>query len=299
MVLEVTSHALEQYRFWGVKFDIAVITNITHEHLDYHKTFEKYRLAKAKLLRNVRWAILNKDDKNFKFLEHVAKRNGARVFEVSLREKADLNLKRFPLKLKIAGNYNLMNALQSSAVAQILGVDNQTIRKTMEQFNNLTGRMQEIKNSKGVKIYVDFAHTPNGLENALSALRTQRTNGGKLIAIIGAEGNRDPSKREPMGEIAAKLADQVIIAPVDPRGQLDRINAQIMLGVKRINAAKALIENDRQKAIEDALRMAKKGDIVGIFGKGHETSMNMDGKKEIPWSDKEAVERVLNISKQL
>jgi UDP-N-acetylmuramoyl-L-alanyl-D-glutamate--2,6-diaminopimelate ligase len=305
MVLEVTSHALDQFRFWGVHFDIGVITNITHEHLDYHKTFESYRQAKTKLVKNVKWAVLNRDDKNFKFLGSRVQGSGGRVISVSLHEKANLNLKRMPLKLKIPGTYNLSNALQAAAVGQLLGLDNTTIKKTLENFENLNGRMEEVKNNLGIKIYIDFAHTPNALEQSLSVLRKLRSPSSKLIAVFGSAGKRDVGKRALMGEIAAKLADLVVITAEDPRGELEKINQQLLEGIKKAGSGKrgaerVFVENDRLKAIEMAVnQLAKKGDIVGIFGKGHETSINLDGKKEIPWSDREVVGRALSVKQEV
>lgn len=291
IILEVTSHALDQFRFWGVKFHIGVVTNVTREHLDYHKTFEKYRSAKAKLLRGVRYAILNRDDKNFKYLEAFARQAGARVVSVSLRNKADLNLKRFPLRLKLPGDYNLSNALQAAAAAQALGVDNRSIRKSLESFAGLVGRMEYVANKKGLDIVIDYAHTPNGLKQALTALRQKKR--GRLISLIGAEGFRDEGKREPMGQVSAELSDYTVITAVDPRGGLAEIDRQILAGCLKAGGIldeSVFIVPDREEAIGFAVnRLAVRGDTVGIFGKGHEKSMNLDGKRELPWSDRQAV----------
>lgn len=294
MVLEVTSHALDQYRFWGVKFDIGVITNITHEHLDYHKTWENYFLAKARLIKNVSTAILNKDEKHF---ERLKKFTDGYVISFGLRKTADFNPLKFPLRPKIPGEFNILNALAASAVTNNMGVKSDIIKKTLSEFENLSGRMEVVKNDKGYKIYIDFAHTPNGLEQVLKTLRSQ-LKGGRLISLIGAEGERDEQKRPMLGEVATKLSDLVVITAVDPRGLLDRINNQIISGAKKVGAVRdknMFVIDDRQKAIDFTLnKLAKKGDIVGIFGKGHEKSMNLDGKKEIPWSDVKAVKRALN-----
>ncbi|MBI2599943.1 hypothetical protein HYW43_03420 [Candidatus Daviesbacteria bacterium] len=285
LVLEVTSHSLDQYRFWGIKFEVGVITNITHEHLDYHKTFENYLNTKLKLIQNVKFAIVNREVRGItgKLL----------TFGLS---KGNFNQKEIKLKLQIPGDYNLENALAALAVAFVLDIKKETAKKALENFTGLKGRMEEIKNNKGIKIFVDFAHTPNGLEQALKALRTQRR--GKIIALIGAEGFRDEGKRAMMGDIAQRLADIVIVTAVDPRGLIERINAQITQGAKKSGAKENknfFVINDRKKAIEFAINnLAKKGDIVGIFGKGHELSMNLDGKKEIPWSDVEVVRWIVN-----
>lgn len=292
LVLEVTSHALDQYRFWGIKFDIGVITNITHEHLDYHKTFENYLITKLKLLKNVKHAIMNQEIKQ--------KVGGAVTFGLN---KGDFNQRQVKLELKIPGDYNIENALASLAVAFVLGIDKKIALKTLECFQGVIGRMEEIENNKGIRIFIDFAHTPNGLEQALKALHSsrdpkdQQMTSGRLIAVIGAEGYRDVEKRAMMGEIAQRLSDYVIVTAVDPRGQLETINRQIADGARKAGAKRDknfFIIDNREKAFDFAInKLAKKGDIVGIFGKGHEVSMNLDGKAEIPWSDSEAVKRAI------
>lgn len=272
LILEVTSHGLDQYRFWGIKFEIGVITNITHEHLDYHKTFERYKNTKLKLLRNSKFKIANQN----------------------LKIPQTIPFNKYKLKLKIPGDYNIENARAAIEVAAVLGIDKQIARKAVENFEGIAGRMEEVKNTRGIKIFIDFAHTPNGLENALKALRSK----GKLIALIGCEGFRDVGKRSLMGEIAQKLSDIVIVTAVDPRGQIDQINRQIEFGAKKAGAQVSknfFIINDRKAAIRFAIKnLAKKGDTIGIFGKGHEASMNFDGKTEEAWSDKEVVEEILN-----
>ena len=284
LVLEVTSHALDQYRFWGIKFDIGVITNITHEHLDYHKTQENYYRTKLELLRGVKFAILNQGLRGIK----------GKIITFGLDE-GDFNQKELKLKLKVLGDYNIENALASLSVAFALGIDRKVAQKALERFNGITGRMEEVKNNKGLKIFIDFAHTPNGLESTLKSLRSPA---GKLIALIGCEGDRDAGKRVMMGEIAQRLSDYVIVTAVDPRGQLENINKQIAEGAAKGGAKKDInffVIDDRKEAIDFAINeLAQKGDTIGIFGKGHEVSMNLDGKKEIPWSDREVVERSLH-----
>ena len=284
LILEVTSHALDQFRLWGTKFDVGVITNITHEHLDYHKTFENYRNIKLKLIKNVKHAIINEN----------LKLNGKNVITFSLN-RGDVNQKDVKLKLKTPGDYNIENALAAMAVAFVLGIDKRTATKVIENFESLTGRMEEVKNNKGIKIFIDFAHTPNGLENALKALRPITSS--RLLAIFGCEGYRDVDKRSMMGEIAQKLSDIVIVTAVDPRGQLEIINRQIRDGAKKAGAKEGInfFEiPDRQKAINLAINgLAKRGDTIGIFGKGHEKSMNLNGKSEIPWSEMQAIKKAL------
>ena len=294
LVLEVTSHALDQHRFYGIKFDIGVITNITPEHLDYHKTFERYRTAKSKLISRSKFSILNYDDPNYNFLK---KKTTGKIISFGKSRKADISLADLNFNLRVLGEFNRMNALAAMAVASCLGVDKKNVKEALHSFEGLKGRMEEVKNSKGVRIFIDFAHTPNGLENALKALRGLKSERSKIISIIGAEGYRDKGKRAKLGEIASRMSDKVIITAVDSRGLLREINDQILEGVKRAKGSlgvNVFIEDDRQAAINMAVNtLSKKGDIVGIFGKGHETSMNLDGKREVKWSDKEAVEKAL------
>lgn len=291
LILEVTSHALDQYRFWGVKFHVGVLTNITHEHLDYHKTFENYSNTKFDIIRNVKHAVVNESLKS-----QIDVRSSKIMLSSFGLEKGDFNQKDVKLKLKIPGDYNIENALAALSVSNALDIPKDIARKVLERFESLPGRMSEIKNSRGVRIFIDFAHTPNGLKNALKSLYPPATK-GKVITIFGAEGFRDVEKRSKMGEIAQKLSDFVIVTAVDPRGQMKIINEQISEGIEKAGGKKGksyFIIEDRKKAIEFAInKIAKKGDIVGIFGKGHEKVMNLDGKAEVPWSDFEVVQKVL------
>lgn len=292
LILEVSSFALAQYRVFGIKFDIGVITNITHEHLDYHKTWEDYFLSKVKLIKKVKISVLPFDDPSFPRLKRFA---SGRVISFGTSKAADYNPNNFKLQLRLPGQFNILNALAAGAVCVSLGLDQSLISRYLNNFETVSGRMEEIQNQRGFRIFVDYAHTPNGLKQALETMRQITKN--KLIAIIGAEGQRDEGKRSLMGSVAAKMADIIVVTAVDPRGLLDEINIQILEGIKPVNPnlEEIYIENDRQKAIELTInKLAKKGDVVGIFGKGHETSMNLDGKIETPWSDQKVIRQVLD-----
>lgn len=281
MVLEVTSHALDQFRTWGIKFEIGVITNITHEHLDYHKTFENYVKTKFKLVKSAKMAVINQN------IEGSWDNKGKKIITFGL-DKGDFNQNQLKLKLKIPGDYNIENALAALAVVSELGIDKKSAQETLENFSNLQGRMEEVKNNRGIKIIVDFAHTPNALENALKTLRLQTK--GQLIAVFGCAAERDKEKRPLMGEISAKFADIIILTDEDPRFEnSNKIIEEIAQGV---GDKKLFKESDRGKAIEMAVNMAKKGDVIGIFGKGHEKSMNYFGVEK-PWSDQDIVIKIL------
>lgn len=287
LVLEVTSHALDQYRFWGIKFDIGVITNITHEHLDYHKTFSNYLKTKLKLLQGVKFAIVNQGVRDIQG-------SRGKVITFGL-ERGDFSQKDIKLKLKISGDYNIENGLAALAVAFSLDINRKVAQKALEKYSGVKGRMEEVKNNRGIRIVIDFAHTPNGLEQALKTLGSQAKS-GRLIAVFGSAGKRDIQKRSLMGEVAGRLADLVVVTAEDPRGELEVINKQITAGL--VKSGKTLgrnffVEGDRKAAIDLAVnQLARKGDIVGIFGKGHEHSINLDGKTEIPWSDTDVALKV-------
>lgn len=292
LVLEVTSHGLDQHRFWGIKFEAAVFTNITHDHLDYHKTFENYFNTKLKLSKKSKFVVVNKN---------IASINGVlgKILTFGLN-KGDFNQKDIKLKLKIIGDYNIENALAALAVAYVLNIPKKIAQKSLEQFVGIKGRMEEVKNNLGIKIIIDFASTPNALEQALKTLR-QETKSGRLIAVFGSASQRDLMKRPMMGEISAKLANITIVTDEDPRYEdRNKIIEEIAQGAKKGGAKEGISlfkEPDRQKAIKLAISLAKKGDTVGIFGKGHEQSINYNGV-ETPWSDREAVKKVLvNLSK--
>lgn len=293
-VLEVTSHGLDQNRVAFIPFEVGVLTNVNSEHLDYHKTFENYLKAKGKLFQIAKVSILNVDDISFEKLE---KKVGGQLVTYGIKNKANLALKNFPLKLKIPGDYNYYNALAAAACCGTLGVQPLIIKKTLENFLGLPGRMEEVKNNLGIKIYIDFAHTPNALEQVLKTLNVKRkTQNAKIISVFGAAGERDKLKRPLMGEISAKLANITIVTAEDPRHEDPaQICQQILFGAKKEGGTlgkNIFVELDREKAIKLAIKLARSQDIVAIFGKGAEKSMAY-GKAEIPWSDKGTVIRVL------
>lgn len=286
LVLEVTSHAIDQFRVWGIGFEVGVITNITHEHLDYHNSFKAYTKTKLKLLKNSKHMVVNKGITGIK--------DGVVTFGLN---DGDFNQKDCKLKLKLPGEYNIENGLAAIAATSLLGVNKDDATSSLESFANLSGRMEEVKNNLGIKIIVDFAHTPNGLQNVLQTLRAQTH--GKIISVFGAAGKRDESKRPLMAKIVQNLSDFVVITAEDPRGSLEEINKQLVEGAETAGGVlgkNLYVIEDRGKAIEFALReLAEKGDVVGIFGKGHERSMNLDGKNEVFWSDIEMVEKIIHL----
>ncbi|MBI3379884.1 UDP-N-acetylmuramoyl-L-alanyl-D-glutamate--2,6-diaminopimelate ligase [Candidatus Gottesmanbacteria bacterium] len=305
-VLEVTSHALDQYRVFGSSIDIGLINNISHEHIDYHKTIDHYRRAKAKILQGVKYRILNSEDKSFDYLHE--KGNG-KLVTFALHGKADYTQDKLRLHPRILGKFNLSNAVAAASVALVLKIDKLSISKAIANFTGIPGRMEEVITDKKFKIFIDFAHKPNALEKALETAR-ERTK-RKLIVVFGCAGLRDRLKRPMMGEIAGNLADYAIFTAEDPRTEDVRdIIDQIAVGCLKTTMkeadkrkdVKVYCNNDdkyfwrisdRQEAINFTLRkLVKDGDVVLICGKGHEKSICY-GKIEYPWDEKKAINKAL------
>ncbi|KKP46650.1 MAG: UDP-N-acetylmuramoyl-L-alanyl-D-glutamate-2,6-diaminopimelate ligase [Candidatus Woesebacteria bacterium GW2011_GWA1_33_30] len=260
-VLEVSSHGIVQGRIAGIKFDISVLTNIAPEHLDYHKTFEEYKRVKMMFVNSARY----------------------RVF--SPRE-SKLNI--------IQGEFNNINAETAVEVAQELGISKEKALKTLKTFKLPSGRLEEIPTGKDFRVFVDFAHTPDSLEAVLKYLRTITT--GRLISVFGCAGERDPRKRSKMGKISTKIAQFSIFTAEDPRTEsvFDILKKMRSKAIKN----KFICIPERGEAIAHALSIAKKGDIVGIFGKGHEKSMCYLNY-EHPWNDQEFIKNLLSGYKNL
>lgn len=308
LVLEVTSHAIDQNRVFGIPFEIAVITNITNEHLDYHKTFHDYLKTKAKILKGAKHCVLNRDDKNYSELRSYCR---MKPTTFSLIKKADYSPKNVTIKTKLIGEYNKYNFLASFAVCTLLLCEKKQIYNVLSKFSGVKGRMEEVKSRRRFKIFIDFAHTPNSLKNVLQEAR--KTTVGKLISVFGCAGERDRLKRPEMGRIASKYADYVILTAEDPRREDVRdIIDQIESGILKNNISKLdknkkedldkLLDQDRkyyfkipdrQEAINFAVRnLARPSDLIIITGKGHERSMCYQ-TTEHPWDEKEAVEKAL------
>jgi len=307
VVLEVTSHGLDQFRVYPIKPKIAVLTNITHEHLDYHGTFEAYRDAKLKLFKHADHAVVNKDlpifnDINAR-LPKVLFSTYSLMAESQMKpdfidyegDRTIFKLGNMTYTLPMTGEYNLYNALAAISTALLLDISPADIKRSLVSFKGVRGRLEEVENNRGIHAYVDFAHTPNALESVLTNLKTKLKKDQKLIVVFGAAGLRDASKRPMMGKIAAKLADKIVLTSEDPRIENPHdIAKQIMSGMPPKKHKDVTIELDRQKAIDIAInQLAKKGDWVVTCGKGHEESMNLDGFTETPWSDHEALKKAL------
>lgn len=287
LILEVTSHALDQNRVFGIPFNIGVLTNITHEHLDYHKNYDDYVDTKLRLFKKSDISIINSNGVWFeKVLKSIPKK---KLISYSLHgtNENDLSIINMPfqIKTKLIGDFNLENILAATATAIELGIKNEVIDLAIQSFEPPIGRQQIVSSKKGPMVMVDFAHTANSFANILPEVRKRTT--GKLIHVFGAAGERDPGKRPEMGKVASFYDDIIIITSEDPRSEkASDISAHIKAG---ISDEKEVYEiEDRKKAIEFALSKADSNDTVILTGKGHEKSINY-GDGEEKWSDQKVV----------
>jgi UDP-N-acetylmuramoyl-L-alanyl-D-glutamate--2,6-diaminopimelate ligase len=320
-VLEVTSHGLAQHRVAGCDFDVAVITNITHEHLDAHGSLEAYQKAKASLFEGLarsfrktgvpKVAVLNRDDDSFRYLAPIS---ADRQIIYGLGGETEVTARhigfapdatRFTLVLPggevavetaLVGDFNVSNILAAASVGVVLGVPPDTIVGGIAAMEGIPGRMERVDAGQDFLTIVDFAHTPNALEQALKTARTMTGKGGRVIVVFGSAGLRDREKRAMMGHVAGRLADVVIITAEDPRTErLEEIMAESAAAAteegKREGADLWRVP-DRGEAILKACQLAHSGDVVITCGKGHEQSMCF-GATEYPWDDREAMRRAL------
>lgn len=305
--MEVSSHALTQNRADGIHFDGAVFTNLTHEHLDYHKTINEYALAKQIIFNQLDsngFAIVNSDSE---FADFMISETKARVVRVG-RKEADYLISKERLfydyshykinerllKTPLIGRFNIDNTAQCFAVASELGIDAEVIAQAMEQANGAPGRMQRLKLNTGGSAIVDYAHSPDALENALSTCREILHHScGRLICVFGCGGDRDKQKRPIMGKIATDITDYAIITNDNPRTEdpQDIING-ILAGIAENKKDSYEIITDRAKAIERSCKMTNAGDILLIAGKGHE-DYQIIGNEKRHFSDIEELQKYI------
>ena len=282
---------MEQFRTLGVPVEVAVFTNLTHEHLDYHKTMENYRKAKCKLFRKAKFGVVNADDKNAKAFMRVSKeyitygiKNGkVRARKVKLSptgvEYACGDMK---IKTQIPGEFNVYNSLAAVAVGQKLELDDEEIEKGVAALESVEGRMTKVDEGQEFVVIVDYAHTPDALEKVFKAIGEVS---GRVIAVHGGAGRRDETTRAERGEILAKNSDIVIITEDDSRDEdPEKIAAQFVEGAEKVGKVRGkdlAVVLDREEAIAMAVKVARKGDVVLLLGKGHEkTILREDGAHE-------------------
>lgn len=326
VILEATSHGLAQERVAACEFDIGVVTNITHEHLDYHGSYQAYRAAKGRLFSGLgesvhksfeppRAAVLNRDDASYEYLSAITPvrqlsygvHSGADVVALDIESKPDgimfttrgkdLGGDRFKFKIntKLVGAYNVSNCLAAVSLGRgVLGLEDEVVAQGIAALPGIPGRMETIDMGQDFFAIVDFAHTPNALRRALESARSLTE--GRVIAVFGSAGLRDREKRRLMAETSAQMADMTVLTAEDPRTEsLDLILAEMAAGAQARGAHEGKTfwrVRDRGEAIRFAIRLARPGDLVIACGKGHEQSMCF-GEVEYPWDDRVALSAAL------
>ena len=317
-VIETSSHGLALQRVVGVDYDVAVFTNIAHEHLDFHKTIEAYREAKAHLIdltagttrKEVeKTAVLNRDDPSYAYLvdrpiprritygvqlDADLKAERVEATPAGLRVEASTPLGPLALRLMLSGRWNAANALAAAGAGVAVGLTLDEIRQGLESYRGVSGRMERVDLGQPFAVIIDYAHTPQSLEKVLRELRPITR--GKLIAVFGSAGDRDREKRPWMGEIAARLSDYAVFTNEDPREEdAMTILSEIAAGAEEVGWTEgehyARIE-DRRQGIAHAVRKAGPGDTVLLAGKGHERSILIGRGKE-PWDERAAAEAAI------
>ncbi|MDD2679807.1 MAG: UDP-N-acetylmuramoyl-L-alanyl-D-glutamate--2,6-diaminopimelate ligase [Candidatus Omnitrophica bacterium] len=306
VAMEVSSHALDQERVGKVHFHSAIFTNLTQDHLDYHKTLAGYFKAKLKLFRNLgadAFAVINNDDR---CALRIKKNTRAEIITYGINNQADVMAKdiefnvehtefnllfsgiEVKFRINLIGRHNVYNFLASIAWALKAGINLKVIQSALEKFSLVPGRLERIKGKKGFCVFIDYAHTDDALKNVLTALR--QLSPGKIITLFGCGGERDRGKRPKMGRVATELSDFAVITSDNPRSENPRaIIKDILRGLSKSNYC---VIPDRKKAISRSLLMAEAGDIVLLAGKGHENYQVLKNKM-IHFDDRKEVRRCL------
>lgn len=310
VVLEITSHALDQHKLDGVPIEAAIMTNLTQDHLDYHKTMDNYAAAKAKLFSGEpKFIILNRDDEWFDYFDKFMA--GAQKITYGKSDEAEAKIDYVKLykkgseatvvidhqtKLQLAtalpGEYNVYNMTAAASAAYLLGIKLTDIIEGAANLEGVPGRFEYVTKGTGYDVIVDYAHTPDALDKLLEAAKKVTKN--RIILVFGATGDRDKGKRPIMGSIAAKYADRIILTDEESYNEDPQsIRDQVREGIEAAKATMKLTEiADRREAIEKALSIAKKGDTVLVTGMGHEQFRIVNGER-LPWNDGDVVRDIV------
>jgi UDP-N-acetylmuramoyl-L-alanyl-D-glutamate--2,6-diaminopimelate ligase len=300
VAMEVSSHALAEHRVDALTFAAAIFTNLSQDHLDYHRDMSAYFEAKAQLFNPSRssMAVVNRDDQWGRRLIKRLEAAGAAVFPFSLEDASDLQIGMdgsrwrwhgVDLHLRLAGRFNIANALAAAATARVLGLDDRSIAEGLAAVHSVNGRFEPIDAGQSFTVLVDYAHTPDGLEQVLTAARELAP--GRVIVVFGCGGDRDRSKRPLMGSAASRLSDLAVLTSDNPRSEdPEAIIAEVAAGVA--GPGQVLIDVDRARAISTALVEAGPGDIVVIAGKGHEVGQEIGGRVQ-PFDDADVARSIL------
>jgi UDP-N-acetylmuramoyl-L-alanyl-D-glutamate--2,6-diaminopimelate ligase len=314
-VIEVASEGIAWHRVWGIAFDVAVYTNLAPEQLNFHKTMENYRNTKGKLFESLAKAkkkgfpktiIVNADDKEWKYfykfkadkkITYGLENGEVWATNMIFGDKTEFeirdNKEQLQVKSKLRAKFNIYNMLAAYSVGKAFNIDSTKIVKGLEAVKSLEGRMDEIPNSRDIKIFVDYAVTPDSFELLFRELR--KITPGRIISVFGATGDRDRSKRPKLGEVAARLTDEVIITDEEPYSENPAsIVDEVAAGAYKIrkNGIQAIL--DRREAIYRAIELAQSGDTVVVTGMGHESYRNIGGNKKIEWYEPKIISDILN-----
>lgn len=299
--MEVSSHALEQNRIIGLKFAGGIFTNITHDHLDYHGTFNNYLNAKKKFfdkLPSDAFALSNVDDKNGRVmmqntsaskhtygLKNMAEYKG-KVIENHF-DGLQMTINRKDMYSRLPGDFNAYNIMCVYATALLLGQDEEEVMTAISGLEGAEGRFEVIQSGTGITAIVDYAHTPDALENVLKTINSLRTQNEQLITVVGAGGDRDKIKRPKMARVASSMSNIVILTSDNPRSEDPaQIIEEMRAGVDPSKTNKTMLIGDRREAIKTAVNLAREGDLILVAGKGHETYQEIKGVR-YPFDDRE------------
>jgi UDP-N-acetylmuramoyl-L-alanyl-D-glutamate--2,6-diaminopimelate ligase len=306
--MEVSSHAVVQNRIAGVTFSGGVFTNITHDHLDYHQTFENYLEAKHSFFTSLSsdaFALINRDDENG---DRMAESIRPEITTYGLSQASDFHCKILEKQLggmmlrideqdvwtHLIGTFNAYNLLAVYGTAILLGEDKIRVLTALSNLRSVEGRFQYVKSDEGVTAIVDYAHTPDALINVLNTIRDIRTGNEQVITLVGCGGDRDKAKRPEMARIAASMSDKVILTSDNPRSEDPvQIIQEMRAGVDPADSRKVLCITDRREAIRTASMMGKSGDIILVAGKGHEKYQEIKGVKH-PFDDMAELTEIFN-----
>ena len=307
LVLEITSHALAQNRIYGVPIEIAVMTNVTHEHLDYHKTFKNYRDAKRKLFKVAKYGVINEDDESWSYFasdvdEYITYGINGGILKAEKIELAADGVKyevreadeKLKIRTHIPGKFTVYNSLAATAVGLKLGLTKKQIEDGILALVSVEGRMNRVNEGQDFEVIVDYAHTPDAFLKVFESVVPSKR--ARIISLFGGAGRRDESTRAERGEIGAKNSDIVIITEDDSRDE-DRtlIAEEFARGAEKAGKTREkdlFVILDREEAIEKAISLAKKDDIVLVLGKGHEKTI-LRAEGAVPFEDLKVVRKVL------
>lgn len=324
-IVETTSHALAQHRTWGIFYDVAIFTNLTHDHLDYHKTLENYKHAKGLLFKNLitglhkpnmpKIAIINTDDPESDYFKSFPSdktytfaidnidtskspdqsiwANNINLAKTSTNFTLNTPTGKIDIRLKISGRFNISNALAAASAAYSLGISLEIIKTGLESIWKIPGRMEHVDNNLGLNIIIDYAHTPDGFQKVLES--TKPITDGNLIVVFGSAGDRDKTKRPTLGKIVSQFANYMVLTEEDPDSEDPRdIIDQILEGVDKdkFKDHNLKIIIDRKEAIKHALEISKPTDTILLLAIGAQTVMIRNGKK-IPYNEREVVEGLM------